>query len=334
MKRLMRLFSMVVLVALLAIPSLTAFAQDGANPLCQGLTPDDCALLTASDAAMAGVTSFSTPDWTISLQLSVPDETGAVQTVAFSAMGSTGGFDMSPGAAVVVYLVIDEATVTSEGQTQTGSAEVILTPTMGYVKYNGEWYGGEIEEEDLDLSQLSELGGAASMSALGDLGIDLTGVLSTTRSDAEAMGQAMAAFKTDVNVGQMIVAVLGSPMLGSLLGEELGGEAMSPEELQMIGMFLTPMLAGTTLSAERWVGLDDNYIHQLAVDLVIALDLSMFAPEIGKIDGEIHFASGVANFNQPLNPEIPTSYRPIEELEDELDAVMGELEGAISELGM
>lgn len=334
MKRLMRLFSVVVLIALLAVPSLTAFAQDGANPLCQGLTPDDCALLTSSDAAMAGVTSFSTPDWNIGLRLSLPDETGTVQTIEFSAMGSTGGFDMSPGAAVIVYLVIDEGTITAEGQTQTGSAEVILTPTMGYVKYNDEWYGGEIEEEDLDLSQLGELGGAASLSALGDLGIDLTGVLTTTRGDAEMMGQAMAAFTTDVNVGQMIVAVLGSPMLGSLLGDELGGEAMSPEDLQMIGMFLTPMLAGTTLSAERWIGLDDNYIHQLAVDLVLALDLSMLAPEIGKIDGEIHFASGVANFNQPLNPEIPASFRPIEELEDELNATMGQLEGAISGLGM
>lgn len=334
MKRLMRLISMVVLVTLLAIPSLTALAQDGANPLCEGLTPDDCALLTASDVAMAGVTSFSTPDWNISLRLSLPDETGEVQIVEFSAAGSTGGFDMSPGAAVVVYLVIDEATITAEGQTQTGSAEVILTPTMGYVRYNDEWYGGEIEDEDLDLSQLSELGGAVSMSALGDLGIDLTGVLITTRSDAEAMGQAMAAFKTDVNVGQMIVALLSSPMLGNLLGEELGGEAMTPEDLQMIGMFLTPMLAGTTLSAERWVGLDDNYIHQLAVDLVIALDLSMLAPEIGKIDGELHFASGVANFNQPLNPEIPASYKPIEELEDELDAALGQFEDAVSELGM
>lgn len=334
MKRLTRLFSMVVLLALLAIPSLTALAQDGANPLCEGLTPDDCALLTASDAAMAGVTSFSTPDWAISLRLSLPDETGEVQTIEFSAEGSTGGFDMAPGAGVVVYLVIDEGTLTAEGQSQTGSAEVILTQDMGYIKYNDEWYGGELEEADLDMSQLSQLGGAVSMSALGDLGIDLTGVLTTTRSDAEMMGQAMAAFKTDVNVGQMIIAALASPMLGSLLGDEMGGEAMSPEDLQMIGMFLTPMLAGTTLSAERWVGLDDNYMHKLTADLVIMLDLSMLAPEIGKIDGEIHFTSGVANFNETLNPEIPASFKPIEELEAKFNEAMDELEGSLSGLGL
>lgn len=332
-----RLLSLVVLVALLAVPALTAYAQDGEeNPLCQGLSFPDCVLLTDSDAAMTDVTSFTTPDWELSLFFSLPNEDGTVETFDFSARGSTGGFDLSPGAEIVAHLVIDEASLTADNQTQTGSAEVIVTQDMAYILFDGEWYGDSLEEADLDVGQIAELGGAASMSDVDQLGIDLTNVVNTTRdADAEMMGQGMAVFVTNVDVGALLIAALSSPAVGGLLGEEMAGDGMemSPEDVQMLGMFLTPMLAGTSLTSERWVGLNDNYIHMLGLDLVLSLDLSMLAPEIGKIEGEIHFASGLSNFNEPVSATVPESYRPGDELGEQLEG-LEDLGSGLSGLGM
>ncbi len=325
-----RLLSVVVLVALLAVPALTAYAQDGSDPLCQGLSEGDCALLIGSSAAMENVSSFTTPDWEIRLFISLPGEDGTPDVIDFSARGSTGGFDLSPDAEIVLHLVIDEASITMDGETETGSAELIVTQDMAYILYEGEWYGDTLEDADMDISQITELGSAASMSSLDELGIDLTGVVTTTRdADADMMGQGMAVFVTNVDVGGLLISLLSSPMLGSLLGEELGGEGMemSPEDLQMIGMFLTPMLAGTSVASTSWVGLDDNYIHLLGLNVVLSFDLSMLAPEIGKIDGEIGFLSGVSNFNAPLSVTVPESYRPGDELDLNLDTLGEEVSG-------
>lgn len=320
MKKLVRVVIIVMLVAF-AVTPLTAGAQGGTNPLCQGLSQADCDVLVGAQAAMAGVTAFSTPEWSISLMLSLPNaETGATETVNFAARGSGGGFDLTPGAAVLVHLKIDEATISDGTTSQSGSAEVILTPTMGYILFNGEWYGGAIEEGDLPVSDLAAITQVGDLgTALGSLGIDLTNVLSTTRTDEGGA----AVFTTTVNLGTLITTALGSPMVGALAGEALGGGTeMSAQDLAMVGMFLTPLLANTSLSS--YLAVSGGMISEVGLDLVLDIDLSMFAPEVGRIQGEVHFMSGVADYGTTLNPTIPSSYKPIEELEN-LDLNLGEI---------
>ncbi len=315
----------VVLVAILAlVPVLPALAQGGTNPVCNGLSESDCAILEGP--TQNTVTSFLTPSWEVRFNF-----TDGTESVAFSGKGS-GGFSFADGQ-IVAHLVIDELSVEApDTPAWSGAIEVIVTNDMAYINYNGEWYGEAITPEDLqsmglgsvaDLSSLSDMG---SMMSGTDMGIDLTGVLTTTRgADAESMGQKMADFTTTVDLTGLITAVLSSPMLGEALGaaggagDSLGLGGMTAEDMQMMGMFIGPLLAGTSISFEQWIGLDDSQIHMVKLDIPVNLDLSMLAPEVGKVTGEIYFMAELAAHNQPVEVTPPASYKPIAELETQLE---------------
>ncbi len=322
MKYAVRKLSVLVAVLLALALAAPALAQGG-DPLCAGLSDADCRLLQGAQAAMAGVSSFSTPSWTIDLNIS-----DGTQQFSFNARGS-GAFQFSPDASqLLLHLVIDEASLVTPNGSQTGAAEVILTQDMGYVFFNGEWYGGEITEEDLgglgDVGNLSGLmgGGTAGLSAAG---IDLTGVVTTTRgADEQVGGQPTAVFSTDINVAQLLVAVLSSPLLGQALGaagDDLGMGEMTPEDIQMMGMFLSPLLGQSKLTLGQWIGLSDNVLYKIALDVVIDVNLSAFDPETPPLTGNISFVSEIGAINQPVSVSFPSSYRPIEELEAQLEGL-------------
>ena len=324
MKYAVRIFSIAVLVTLLATP-FVSFAQG--DPRCAGLSDADCQIVLQAADQMAGVTSFTMPAFEFYFELSAPDsETGETQTVALSAEGN-GAISFTSPEEAVVYLYLTSVDVETDGESQTlNDIELILTPTMQYVKMKGEWYGGE---ETTDFSSF-DTGSMDFNTLLGSLGVDLTGVVNTTRGDdAQLHGQAMATFTTSIDVGQLLNALLASPAVGEALG--MGGEeAMSPEEMQMVGALLAPMLAGTSIDAEQWIGLDDGYVHDISLDLVLNLDMTMFAPEAGVITGELNFDMEVNDFNAPVRVEIPTDYKPL----DEMDTSLPSLEGLGSGLGM
>ncbi len=325
--RKLSVLSVLLLALALAVPALA----QGGDPLCNGLSDADCQLLLSVNSAMTGVSSFSTPAWAIDLTL-----TDGTQEFKFNASGS-GAFQFSPGGSqLLVHLMIDQASLVSPEVSQAGSAEIIVTQDMAYIFYNGEWYGTEVTEEDLSgLGDFSSLGGMMGSAggiggAAAAAGIDLTGVLTTARgADEQVGGQPTATFTTDVNVGQLLIALLSSPMIGQALGmagDELGMEQMTPEDIQMMGMFLTPLLGQTKLSVSQWVGLNDNLLHKLALNMIIDLQLGMFDPEVPPITGNISFTTEIGAFNEPVSVSVPTSYRPIEELEaqfEELSALMG-----------
>ena len=330
MKRLVRRLPVVLVILLTFTLLAPAFAQGG-DPLCAGLSDADCQLLLGTGAAMAGVTSFTTPAWAIDLNIS-----DGTQEFVFNANGS-GGFQFAPDTAeFLIHLVIEQVSIVSPELTQSGSAEIILTPEMGYVNYNGEWYGSPITEEDFaaaglgDLGSLTDLGGMmGGDTGLDDAaalaGIDLTGVITTTRGpDEQVGGQPAAPFVTDINLAQLVTAALSSPTVGQALGmsgAELGMGEMTPEDIQMMGAFLTPLLSQTTLSVGQWVGVNDGMLRQISFDMALNIDLSMFDPAATPITGNISFMSGLDGFNQPLSVTFPDSYRPIEELEAQLDAL-------------
>lgn len=315
MNRFVRYFPVLVVIALLAFSPIMAFAQDGGNPLCNGLAEADCQIITGASAAMDGVTSFSMPAWSINLNFAAGTDTGS-----FSATGSGSVMlptdPANPTEGLQLHLVIDEASSTSASGTQSGSAEVILKGDTLYIKYNDEWYGEQMSEEDK--SELTDVIGqvTGTADAEGGLGIDLSAAMTTTRGE-DVDGN--AAFATDIDVAQLLTAVLASPLVGEALGAtgEAGTESMTPEDLQMIGAFLGPMLTGTTITASQHVGLEDNYLRMIALDVALNLDASMLSPEIGVITGAFNFMSEMDEFNGTFEVTVPETYKPMDDLDIE-----------------
>lgn len=305
-----------VVIAMLAFGALPALAQDGANPLCNGLSDADCQLMTAGQASMENVASLAVPSFSINFMLN-----DGMDDMAFSLAGS-GEFmlpvdgDMN---SLMVHAYVDNMSMTDASGTQeVGNIEIIVLNSMAYINYEGEWYGDTLSEEDL--GDFTDLGSIVDPSMLGgDMGgLDLSGVVTTARgADQDMMGQTVAVFTTTFDLNQLIVTLLSSPMVGSLLGDAMGGEGMemTPEDLQMLGAFLTPMIAGTSLSFEQWVGVDDMMLHGVALDAVLNLDMSMFDPETGAITGELHFAAELANLNETFSVTAPENYRSGDELD-------------------
>jgi len=112
-------------------------------------------------------------------------------------------------------------------------------------------------------------------------------------------------------------------MLGALLGEsgeEMGLSEMTPQDLQMMGMILTPMLQGTTLSFQQWIGTEDQFLHRLALDMNINVNLGMFGEaDTPPITGAFHFEADLDQVNETFDIAAPTEFKPMDEMESDLE---------------
>lgn len=317
MKHLVRLLSLMALVAVMIVPSLAAVAQDD-NPLCQGLSAEDCDELLAAQASVAMVSSFTMPAFEMGLTLNIPAmEEGMEETNIELSVSGSGGVSFDMASDVIIHLVVNEVYISDGMETEEYSdIELIMTPTMGYIKWEGEWYGEALEEGDLpDMADLEELRSYADVNTLLAMsGIDMTGVMLTTR-DGDV-------FTTDVDVAGLLIAALQSPMLGEMVGGEMG---MTEQDLAMLSAFLPPLLGGTALTT--MTGISDGYVTMLGMDMVIDLDLALMG--MGAITGDMHFMVEMSNINEPVTAEIPSEYLPMEEL----DADLSEIEDLGSGLG-
>jgi len=332
MKLFRRSLALWIVAALLIVAPGAALAQDGPNPLCTGLTDADCQLLSSASGAMEGVKSFSIPSYSISFFLnSLDGET------TFNATGS--GHVMLPPdpespEGLLFHLVIDSASYSTPTSGQSGGeGESLVLGDMLYVKFNGEWYGGSLSEGAEEAEDEFDTGAVSDLTDLqqqfADLGIDMTGVVTTARdADTDVMGQTVANFTTTVDITQLFLALLPSPALGEAMGMAAeGDEAMTPEDLQLIAAFIAPMFQGTIISFSQGIGTEDNLVHSIRFDTVLNADLSLFAPEVGAVAGELHFAADLDEYNGTFEIPAPESYRPLEELE-------AQLEGLTEGLGM
>jgi hypothetical protein len=303
-----RLAPIILILALALLAPLSVHAQ---NPACNGLSEADCALLAGAQTNLMSITSATMPTVSIDFNLTTADE-----TMHFTFDGSA-GFMAAPGLEdLVIHVRVDNLVVQPQPEEPIPSSlELIITESMAYVYYEGEWYGEALTEEDLAelQSSLDEVNTSTAGMDLSTLGIDLTGVLTTTRgADAAVMGIPVATFTSNLDITALLTAVLGSPMVGQALG---GGEEMTPEDMQMLGAMMAPLFTGTALKVDQWVGTQDGLFHKLVIDLAINLDLSMFDPETGKITGGALIDVEMVDINAGYSVDEPTSYRPSEELE-------------------
>jgi hypothetical protein len=319
MKHVTRLLSIVVVLLLLAVPLSSVFAQTDQNPLCNGLSAEDCDFVTSSQQMVATATSFAIPAMEVSFNIN----DGSSNT-AFG-MKASGEVMLPESGHFLLHLALTDISMEPVDPTVPSELEVLVNDTMAFVNYNGEWYGQELSDKDkADLQDaLGQLTGAMAMGGgdmgMGDMGIDLTGVITTTRGDdTEMMGMNMATFSTSIDLTQLLVAVLSSPILGTLLGSsgaDMGLGELSPQDLQMMGMIFQPMLAGTTIDLQEWIGLDDMYLHQLVLDVNIHIDLGMFGSEgAAPITGAVHIDVSLDQINEMFDIAAPESYKSIDEL--------------------
>ena len=327
----MKRLAPIVLVVLLALMPLAAFAQGGPSPICNGLSEADCAILTGWQGNLAGVTSLTVPAWSLEFEFNMQPEATAVVASGSAGFMWTGGAED-----FLVDLKVDSLSVTpTPTEPLPSSFEYVMNSTMGYVFYNGEWYGEAITADDLaeiqDLLNTIQGGGTGESMDLAELGIDLTGVVMTTRgADADSMGEPVATFTSQLDLTKLLTAVLSSPMVAELVGSSMGEDAstpMTPEQLQMVGAMFAPMLAGTTIAVEQWVGLNDGHLHKFVLDVALNIDASLIDPEIGKITGKVYFGIELANINQGFSMALPTSYRPMSELDAALGGELEDLSG-------
>jgi hypothetical protein len=329
MKHLVRFVSVLIVITIILTTPLAVFAQDG-NPLCSGLSAEDCDTLLAALDTLNTVQSFTIPAWEVSF-----DMDDGSQTVSLSASGQAGYAAGEMVTDTVLHVVIDEISMTpAEGEIPE-YVEVILADGFGYINYDGQWYGEELSESDLaDFEDMFGMAGGESMGlGLESLGIDLTGVVTTTRgADEDMMGMSLAPYTMEVDIAGLVMAALASPMVGEAMGMA-GEEAMSPEELQMMGAIFAPILGDTSISAGVWVGNDDGFIHRVELNLALDVDMTMFDPEAGAITGGLNFSADVSNIDEGYSVEAPTDYGTMEEFNEAIGDLdlgsLGDLTGGL-----
>jgi hypothetical protein len=314
MKHVTRLFSVLAVILLLATP-LSALAQTSENPLCTGLSAEDCDFLTSAQGMIVQATSFAIP--AMELSFNVNDGTS---TTAFS-MKASGEVMLPTSGQLLLHLVLTDITVEPADPTVPSALEVIVTDKMDFVKYNDEWYGEELSAQDQKDMQdaFGQVMGAVSMGGIGAVGIDLTGVVTTTRvDDVDMMGMTMADFKTSVDVGNLLVALLASPALGMVLGSsgaDLGMGELTPQDMQMMGALFAPMLTGTTIDLEEWFGVEDMYLHKFVLDVKINVNLGMFGGDSSApITGALYLSIELDQVNQTFEVTLPENYKSMNDL--------------------
>ena len=268
---------------------------------------------------VATATSFAIPAMDVSFNI----DDGSSNT-AF-AMKASGEVMLPESGQFLLHLALTDISMEPVDPTVPSELEVLVNDTMGFINYKGEWYGQELSDKDkADLQDaLGQITGAMAMGGgdmgMGDMGIDLTGVITTTRNaDVQEMGMNMASFSTSVDITQLLVAVLSSPILGTLLGSgsaDMGLGELSPQDLQMMGMIFQPMLTGTTVDLQEWIGVDDMYLHKLVLDVNIHVDLGMFGSEgAAPITGAVHIDVSLDQINETFDIAAPESYKSMDEL--------------------
>lgn len=298
MKNSMRFVALFFVLALMIVSP--ALAQEGTNPLCNGLEAADCELLTAPGEEAS---SFRIPAWSLDFSLNSADGATAV-TMAGSAEfmkptaeGSTEG--------LLVHLFIDEATMTSPTSTDSGALEVLVLGDMVYIQNEGKWYGGTMEEAGLsiDFSAMSGDNAFDTSTLTGDFS---TSVTTTRGTDAEVGGASVAVFSTAINLAQFTTTLLTDPAIVAQIPTE------QAENVQMVGMLIPMLLANTSLTVEQSVGVDDGFIHKLVIDMPFDLDLTMM--EMGQVSGGFNFTAEVADFNSTFEATAPESFEPLDSL--------------------
>jgi hypothetical protein len=105
--------------------------------------------------------------------------------------------------------------------------------------------------------------------------------------DEEMMGQPMIPFQFTADFGTLFKSTEFQSTVNQIMQAATQMEASDPEAAQnaaMAAAFVPMILNGTTgtFNVTQWVGSSDQFVHQVALDLQAAMDLSMLAAAAGE----------------------------------------------------
>ncbi|RPJ22989.1 MAG: hypothetical protein EHM35_17730, partial [Planctomycetaceae bacterium] len=252
-----------------------------------------------------------------------------------------------------LYLAVDSLEVEAPGQNLWVSTDIIYKDEGFYVRLespNGaeSWFGDMLEvtpddqaefdasiaealadlqseETQQALAQLSEF------SALSDKFNDLVNqyIVTARGADEDLNGQAMAVFSTtfdlkallsDPTLPALVIELLHHPALASMDAETEDLTNVTESQIQFVLMTANMLVKEFTYTTEQWIGLDDQYLHKLAMTGSLNIDLSLLGA-----DAEVQSVTGTGNLSIELDGfgddvmadvQVPTEYRPLEETDD------------------
>lgn len=351
-----RFFSILVVLSLLVSIVPATSAQDGDELICFNLPADDCALLLAATANSENAQSFSL-DYTVDISLTgigtlgtmMGEGTGGGGDTAINITGS--GVYMAdptafPPAAIettfdatmsgtenesdtINVIVVDGFIYNTNTETETWEgrsiAEMMNSPEVAGLlgTFMGSGDASDLPGGALDPGSL--LGGNMSsmLEGVGDLTtlLEIPGFIDHVRdANVEMMGQEVAVFKLNVDMAPLFA----SAQFQSLMTNALSAAAAEDPDVASAGMLLPMLLAGTSITVveTQYVGLDDNFIHGMGLDLVANLDMSALMGasastemELPPIVLEINFMVTLDQINETFDIAAPADAVIISDME-------------------
>jgi len=278
---------------------------------CLGLSASDCAILQASDSKDSDVQSLTLSfDFSLVLDnlaaaaaLSGSTDASTPNTITITASAKGSPIVMKAGSsdpsALAMAMDVDYSVSGLGAESdQSGTFSYVIVDGIFYAKdpASGQWKGAALSDIAAqasgaglpfdpssllqgDTSQLNSM--ADPSAALAEAGLqpadveslmNVKGFLGQQRlADAEMDGQKMAAFESTID----FVPLLTSQELQSIL-TKLSSSSTDPNAAQVgqLGMLLPMLVKEGNVKLTRWIGLDDQYVHRMNLDINAAVDLA------------------------------------------------------------
>ncbi|MBN1563861.1 MAG: hypothetical protein JXA10_08480 [Anaerolineae bacterium] len=265
-----------------------------------------------------------------------------------------------------LHVTVDELVLSVPGETPVDMSLEAIFKDMGlYVRVpsptaNVQWFGETLEVDEEDLAEIDEMFAElittfedpemqemmAQMSEFEGFAAEFTEfvnsyVITTRGEDVDMMGQTMAVFTTTFDLKALLAdPALPAMIMGLLENPALAAMDIDPEELevnetqiQFVLMTAGMMLQEVTLSSTQMIGLDDKFVHHMALDMALDVDLSLMGgSEMNTLVGSAHFEADMTDINSTTMDavEVPTEFRDLDDMENFLVGSPAMIEGNLA----
>lgn len=353
----------ILLIFLLVLAMIPAASAQDADTLCLQLSEADCAILQEATLNSENIASFNA-SFNFNLEIGNIGVLGAMMgsaedvpeaiIITANADNSPFKFDMAamdmtnPTAALQMAMTVN-GSMSAGADVQSGTFSFAMVDGIFYLQdpESMEWIGMPLDAVlessgmGLDPSMFGAMGSdmgsdpTAALSMLGLEGTDpnalleIPGFITQSRmGDEDMMGQTMYVFNTTVDIG----VLFASAEFQSMMNDMTAAAMSDPESPMAQFAMMTPLLQGLTgtVSTTQWIGADDMYIHQTAVDINGGLDLSMLMGggsdvEMPPITLDMHFDVSLADINNVADVVAPEGAKILtpEEVQEMMGGAMG-----------
>lgn len=324
-----------VLVVVLAL-GISVGAQD-AGPFCGDLSAEECRLLTQSTAMMGNLqtvkfsffgwvelddrfNSLNLDRWIYAISGDADLTTEYTGYRDFQVRLHAGGSGLSRAASSTSDLNLDLLIIDGIIYVDIGS----LTGTSALPEWVGVDMNRLMEESPVGMS-FEELEAVDSLdSPLYGLALPNTAVSIRRLADKRIAVGPVAIFETTHDLSLIVTSDTFTTFVDALREEILVMQAADPEiedpNLDQFVDFVAAVLADTTVSTQRWIGLADYYLHVVTMHLEVDIRIDTLLRLLDIIDSdvagaitiEIHTDVFLNQFNEPLDIVLPDDVQMID----------------------